>query len=471
MSESDYRTFLDNKHVRHQKTGFKPSGLNHHLKDFQAASVDWFCRTGRAGAFEGCGLGKSLQELVFAEQVVRHTNKPAIIFTPLAVGWQFVQEAEKFGIEVDVRQVKEQADVRSGINVANYERLHKFDMNEFSALITDEGGIMKSYTGATKRALVEKGRDVPFKLTATATPSPNDLMELGNQAEFLSAMRSPEMLARWFINTGDAVGKYKLRPYGARDYWNWVASWAVCFEMPSDIGFSDEGYVLPSLSVIEHVIEDTSKPAAGHLIHRDEKISATTTHKEKRKFLEQRVAKVAALANGDSDYWVVWCDTDYEADALKKAIPDAIEVRGSQKLAEKEEKLSAFSAGKVRVMITKPRIGGFGLNWQHCHKTTWFAGWKYEEYYQAIRRLYRFGQVNPVDVHLVMTEQECVMAQAIRRKQGIRENMNCEMAISMRLGMMNELGGHRILQSTAGTRLPTIPSWLVSKREESLQWA
>lgn len=439
---SDYRTFLTSKHCRPARVGFDvaEADITPALHDWQKAITKWALRCGRAALFEDCGLGKTLQQLEFARQVCLHTGGNVILLCPLAVQWQTLREAQRFGItdSVGVNIVATQSDVKYGISIANYEKLSHFDTSTFEGVVLDESSVLKAYTGTTKRWLCKLFSETRFKLACTATPAPNDRLELGNHADFLGIMPSNEMIARWFINDGGKCGNYRLRKHGASDFWRWMASWSVCISTPSDIGYSDDGYVLPPLNVVEHVIE--CKAADGFLFALPTAISATNVHKEKRLYLGERADVVAGLVNGDTDPWAVWCDTDYEADALCERIPDAVEVRGSHSPEIKEDRLRSFSEGRCRVMVTKSEIGGFGLNWQHCHKTTWFAGYSYERFYQAIRRLLRFGQLHPVDCHLVRTVSEGSIAETIDRKKRQHIEMQREMAGEMAEGMREELG-------------------------------
>jgi hypothetical protein len=458
----NYQEFLASKFIRSRPCGFEPTELNPQLKPFQRDCAAWACRRGRAELWEECGLGKTFQYLEFGRQAWRHTDKPVLVLVPLAVARQTEREAAKFGIDAPVRVIREQSEMGPGINITNYQRLHLIDTSQYATVILDESQILKNYTGKTKRLIVDSFRETPYRLGASATPAPNDRMEIGNHSEFLGVMPSDEMLARWFINDTMRAGGYVLRPYAAEDFWRWCASWAVCIGKPSDIGHDDAGYDIPPLEIVEHIIESTEAPE-GHLFDPGKKVSATEVHREKRRVLKQRVGIVADLVNGNGDCWAVWCDTDYEADALRKAIPDAVEVRGSHSAETKEERLELFSTGKCRVMITKASIGGLGLNWQHCHQTIWFAGYSYEKWYQAIRRLWRFGQTQPVTCHTIMSHNEESIKQVLDRKARQQTEMQCEMAALMRSGMLEELYAHRTLKSTNASRTAAIPDWLHSK--------
>ena len=459
----EYGEFMTGKHVRAIKTGFdvEDAEINQSLFDWQRVVVRWALRIGRAALFEDCGLGKTLQQLEWASQVCVHTGGDVLLLCPLSVQWQTAREAVKFGIGTPVNVCETQADVKPGITITNYEKLHHFDSTAFVGVVLDESSVLKSYTGKTKQALIKQFAQTRFKLACTATPAPNDRMELGNHAEFLGVMPSNEMLARWFVNAGDQVGAYRLRKHGEDNFWRWVASWAICISSPDDIGFDGSKYDLPPLIVKEHVVD--CKVPAGFLFQPSEAISATNVHREKRAALEERAIEVAKLVNGDDDFWAVWCDTDYEADALKKLIPDAIEVRGSHPIKMKEERLRMFSDGECRVIITKAEVGGFGLNWQHCHKTTWFAGYSYERWYQAVRRLWRFGQLLPVEAHVVRTDREESIVEAVRRKQEQHQEMQREMSGRMKDGMLEELGIGKTLRAYSPSMNVKIPNWLTTK--------
>ena len=465
MNTSDYEGFLRSKHVRHNKCGFEvdPSEINSRAFEWQRLVVSWALRTGRALLSEDCGLGKSLQSLLWAEHVVRRTNKRVILLCPLAVQRQFAREAEKFAIGVRVKVCEEQSEVEDGITITNYEKLHHFKASEFIGVVLDESQILKSFTGKTKRLLCDEFADHPYKLACSATPAPNDRMEIGNQSEFLGVMRSTEMLARWFINAGDKVGAYRLRQHGAADFWKWMSSWAVCLSSPADIGFDGSAYKLPPLDMHEHVVD--SEREEGFLFNvGDKSISATNVHREKRKVLSQRADVVASLVNGDGDPWAVWCDTDYEADALMERIPDAIEVRGSMPIKKKQELLEAFTYGKERVIVTKPEIGGLGLCWDHAWKTTWFAGYSFERFYQSIRRLYRFGQKRRVQVHVVRSENEGSIVERVSRKEREHVELQCEVAKLMSANMRDELGlSSPGLAFSTGANRASVPAWMFSK--------
>ncbi len=472
--ELDYPTFISRKRLTTPTTGFMVADgdLSPHLKPWQRLIVKWALRQGRAALFEECGLGKTFQLLEWAKHVTRHTRKPVLVLCPLAVSQQTRREAVKFeihnpdqGIGVDVCGGQGHA-AELQIGITNYEKLHLFDATAFGGVVLDESSVLKGFTSKTKQALCAAFAATPYKLCATATPAPNDRMELGNHAEFLGVMPSNEMLARWFINDTMKSGGYRLRRHGQRDFWRWVASWAVCIGKPSDLGpeFSDDGYVLPPLRVHEHVVESTSVPD-GHLFNPGRNISATSVHQEKRACLAERAEVVANLVNGDAtgDPWAIWCDTNYEADELRPRIPGSVEIRGSHPDHIKEDRLMGFVDGSFRSLITKSEIAGFGLNFQHCHKTTWFAGYSYERFYQAVRRFWRFGQQHPVDVHIVMSDAEESIKKTLDRKQREHAEMQSEMAELMREGMLESLYERKRLMPVKYTQPMKVPQWIKSK--------
>jgi hypothetical protein len=412
----NYVDFLASKRVRPQSHGFEPPAeLNPSLKDFQEAIVRWALRLGRAAIFADCGMGKTLMQLAWADAVCRHTDGVVLILCPLSVAAQTHREGLKFGIETTV--CRSQADVRPGINIANYEMLKHFDPEKFVGVIPDESSILKSFMGKTKRLILEAFRDTPFRLACTATPAPNDHLELGNHAEFLGVMPSTEMIMRWFAPDSMEAGSYRLKGHAERDFWRWVATWAVSLSKPSDLGFSDEGFELPPLNVELRVVEvDVTSHANGMLIRMPD-LNATSIHKEMRLTAGDRAREVASLvAQGDGP-WVVWCNTDYEADAVRTVLPSIVEIRGPDSFKSKERKLLDFAEGRIDKLLSKPSVCGYGMNWQHCRNMA-FVGLSYsfEDLYQAIRRSWRFGQKHAVNAYLVVAETEGPVLVAIMRK-------------------------------------------------------
>lgn len=454
MSE-EYRAFIARRAVDGQKLGFDPKPINAMAKSHQTAALEFALNKGKSAAFLDTGLGKSFIELEFARQCAEETGKPSLILTPLAVAGQMVREGHKFGIEA--RQIREQHEVGDGVMVANYERLQKLDPSCFGAVVLDESSILKSYAGQTRSRIQDAFRDTPLKLAATATPSPNDHTELGNHAEFLGIMRQQEMLSKWFINdTSTASQDWRLKGHAQEDFWQWVASWSRCATLPSDLGGDDAGYILPEIDRrIHEVAADRTEDTAG-LLFRIPEMSATSFHQEKRMTLMQRCERAAELATHDKPV-TVWCETNDESAMLAKMIPDAREVHGSLDADKKEELLLGFADGDFRVIVTKPKLAGFGVNWQHCaHAVFASISFSYEQHYQAVRRSHRFGQTERVRNDIVISDTERSIWDVINTKGAKHDEMKRRMSAAMRKA-----------QSTAQTRVKyerpldlAFPAWL-----------
>jgi hypothetical protein len=405
---TEYEEFLRRKLPRAASHGVAcdESALAPALFDFQRHCAAFAVQQGRCGIYLDTGLGKTAIELAFADAALRLGGaRRALLLAPLAVAQQIAREADKLQIG-DVRVIRDQAGATPGINVCNYDRLDKIDPQAFDVVVLDEASILKSFTGKTTRALIDAFAAHRWRLSATATPAPNDHMELGQQAEFLGVMPSNEMLMRWFTADQTQMGRYRLKRHGEHDFWDWMASWSRLAQSPEDLGFDGSRYALPPLKIIRHMVAADVKPLDGTLFAYD--TSATGVHTIKRQTTDARADSIAALVSyEEAEPWVIWCDTDYEADALIARIPDAAEVRGSHAIERKEETLAAFAAGQARALITKPSICGFGLNWQHAARVA-FVGrsFSYEAWYQAVRRCWRFGQTRPVHVHIAVADGE-----------------------------------------------------------------
>lgn len=429
-----YAQFLAAKSRDHIPAGFDADVDPEGLFPFQRAAVTWALRTGRAALFEETGLGKTRQQLVWAHHVVEHTGRPVLVLAPLAVAPQTEREARRVGVP-DVRVVRDADNVRPGINITNYERLHRFDASVFSGVVLDESSILKNYTGSTRRALTEAFAATPYRLACTATPAPNDHLELGNHAEFLGVMSSHQMIARWFLNDSKQAGNYRLKGHAVRPYWDWVTSWARCVGRPSDLGpYSDEGYDLPELRVHRHSVgvDQTEGRGDGELF-RAATLTATSLHAERRRTAEARARAVADLVTAEpGEPWLVWVDTNYDADAVMALLPHAVEVRGDLDADEKAARLLRFS-DEGGVLVTKAGIAGMGLNWQHCARMV-FNGlsFSYEAYYQAVRRCWRFGQTRPVDVHAVLASTEQAVWGVLDRKADDHDEMKVAMFAASR---------------------------------------
>ena len=427
-----YSDFIESKIIESVESGFRPGKLNDSLFEWQAKITEWALRKGKAALFLDTGLGKTLCQLEWARCVHEYIDLPVLILAPLAVSIQTLRESVKFSIDCDVVICETQDDVINGINITNYEKLHLFDTEEFGGIVLDESSILKSYSGKIKQDLINRFHATKYKLCCTATPSPNDHMEILNHAAFLGVLKSHEALAIWFINDTMNMGTYRLKKYAVGDFWRWVSSWAVGISKPSDIGYDDNGFILPPINLTEHVIEVDDTDEGNGTLFREPMMSATGYHKEKRITSYDRAVKSAAIVSETSEQYMVWCDTNYDADELKKLIPDVTEVRGSDTVKKKEASALAFIDGKIRVMVSKPKIFGFGLNFQQCHNVI-FCGmsYSYESYYQAVRRFWRFGQRDTVNVHIIMAHTEKSILSIIHRKEGQH--------IEMKNNMVNDI--------------------------------
>ena len=435
---SDYAAFLAAKRLTVQPVGFTASDMSSMLFDFQRDIVAWATRKGRACLFADCGLGKTPMQLEWARQVVAHTGGDVLILAPLAVARQTQREGEKFGIHVTV--CREQSDVRPGVNIANYEMLDHFAPAAFQGVVLDESSILKSHTGKTRNAIIDAFAETPYRLACTATPAPNDHMELGNHAEFMGVMTRAEMLAMFFVHDGGETAKWRLKGHAVQDFWEWVASWAILMRAPSDLGYEDHDFVLPPLTVDRHTIATPADagdglfavPAAGLL----------DQQRARRDSLADRVAACAARVNATTEPVLVWCDLNDESAALAAAIPDAVEVKGADSFDSKEAALMGFTLGEHRVLVTKPSIAGFGMNWQHCNRVE-FVGLShsYEQYYQAIRRCWRFGQTRPVNVHITVSDMEVAVVDNVMRKEQDAVKMADGMVQHTRTITMNDIHG------------------------------
>lgn len=423
-----YYDFLKSKEIRHIECGFEPKSVNDKLFQWQSDIVRWAAMKGRDAIFADCGLGKTAMQLQWASEVYGHTGKPVIILSPLAVARQTKKEGEKFGIDVTV--CRSQRDIRSGINITNYEMAEHFDPFMFSGVVLDESSILKDSSSATRRLLTDMFSSTPYKLCCTATPSPNDFMELGTHSEFLGIMKQEEMLATFFCHDGGDTSKWRLKGHAVSKFFEWVASWACCLTTPADLGYDGSDYVLPELRVHEVVVKsgDLENEDGQLMLFADTTQTLNERRAARRNSLDARVKAAADIANGLNEQVLVWCDLNAESSALTAAINGAVEVTGSQPAQVKENAMIGFTEGKNRVLVSKPSIAGWGMNWQQCSKMI-FVGLSdsFEAYYQAIRRCYRFGQKNPVDVWIIISEAEGAVKQNIERKQADAERMKREL--------------------------------------------
>ena len=434
----DYETFVKQKRRIEVATGHNPDDLNEHLFDFQHAIVTWAVRRGRAAIFADTGLGKTLMQLSWADEVASHTGGIVLILAPLAVSEQTIEQGSTFGIEV--RRVPNGSTPDSpGVWITNYERMDHVDFDSLHGLVLDESSILKAHDGKTRQRIINAAQRIPYRLSCTATPSPNDFDELGNQCEFLGVMTRTEMLATYFVNDTGDTGTWILKGWGQSRFWEWMGSWAVVLRNPSDIGFDGSRYILPAPEYIEHVVETEQ---SGDLFAKPAQ-TLTERRKAQRDSIESRCKALADVVNADkSEPWLIWCHLNDEAELLAELIPGAVNVQGSDKPEVKAARMMDFSHGNLRVLISKPKICGFGMNWQHCARMA-FVGLddSFEKFYQAVRRCYRFGQKRNVQVHLFTAENEGQILQNLKRKELQHHEMSEKMIEHMKDIMNTELQG------------------------------
>lgn len=426
----EYKEFLDLKSHIKTENGFKPVSIPDFLYDFQKHLVDWSLRQGRSAIFADCGLGKTPIQLVWADNIVRKENKPVLILTPLAVSHQTVKEGKKFGIECN-RSIN--GSIKGKITITNYEKLQYFKPSDFIGVVCDESSILKNFNGARRGMITDFMKKIPYRLLCTATAAPNDFTELGTSSEALSVMGYMDMLNRFYKNNqsncalktqyrsqGQHMPQWRFKKHAEPIFWKWVCSWAKAIRKPSDLGFNDDGFNLPPLIEKETVV-NCSRPLPGKLFV-EPAVGLKEQREERRATINERCEAVAGKLNG-SGTAVVWCHLNPEGDLLEKIIPDAKQVKGGMTDDKKEGLLNDFSDGNLRILITKPKIGAFGLNWQHCSHMTFFPSHSYEQYYQGVRRCWRFGQKNPVTVDIITTEGEFKVLKNLQRKASQSDNM------------------------------------------------
>ena len=462
----DYATFLARKSLVSPETGFEIDRklLNKKLFDFQKDLVTWSLRRGRAALFSDCGTGKGPMALEWARLVQRHSGGRVLVLAPLAVAQQLEREGKKF--KVPTKYARDGDSTTAEIVVTNYEMLHKFNVSDFAGVVIDESSILKAFDGKTRTTIIEAFRETPYRLACTATPAPNDFMELGNHSEFLGVMTRAEMLATFFVHDGGETQKWRLKGHAEDEFWRWVCSWAAVVKKPSDLGYDDGDFVLPPLEMHEHVVpvDHADARKAGMLFAMDAR-TLNDQRATKRASIDKRVAQCAALVNDSNDPWIVWCELNDESDALAAAIPDAVEIRGSMDNDEKVAAILGFIDGSHRVIVGKASMIGFGMNLQHCAHQV-FAGVSnsYEQTYQAIRRSWRFGQTRTVHVHVVRAETEGAIVANLRRKEADAVVMADAMAGHMREIMRANItrAGREWTEYNPTARIE-IPTWLATE--------
>lgn len=457
QSSAKYAAFLAAKAITDPATGLPDvPALNPALFPFQSDIVHWALKRGRAAIWADCGLGKTPMQLEWA----KHVPGRVLILAPLAVAQQTVREGAKFGIQVIYARAG--GSHLGKITVTNYEMLDHFDPDQFSGIVLDESSILKAYDGKTRTAIIRAFERTPFRLACTATPSPNDMMELGNHAEFLGVMSRTEMLSTFFCHDGGDTSQWRLKGHAERDFWRWLCSWAVSVRKPSDLGYSDAGFVLPEL-VMHDVCVRVDEPTSGMLFPM-EASQLQDRLRARRDTIEDRVAHAASLVNASAEAFVCWCNLNPESEALTRAIPHAVEIRGSDQPSIKEQRLLDFAEGRIRVLVTKPSIAGFGLNWQHCHNAA-FVGLSdsYEDFYQSVRRCWRFGQEHAVNCYVITAETEGAVVANIRRKEAQASMLSDSMVEHMREMMQAELhGAPRTKIAYEPKKKMEIPQWLMA---------
>lgn len=428
-----YEEFIASKQFVTQSAGFDANLKDYPLFDYQQAIVTWACHRGRAAIFADTGLGKTIMQLAWADQVSKKTGGNVLVLAPLAVSEQTINEGKKFGI--DVRRADCITDC--GVYITNYEQLHNIDPSDFDGVVLDESSILKGMQGKIRAQITESFRSTPYRLSCTATPSPNDFMELGTQAEFLGIMSQVEMLAMFFVHDGSDTSKWRLRGHGRKKFFEWLSTWSVFISKPSDIGFENKGHDLPELILKEHIVESGERdglfaPVAQGLLDRN---------KARKNSVDARVAKAAEIASQSEGQMLVWCHLNDESEKLRNAINGAIEVKGSDTAYHKASTMMGFSIGKVPTLVSKPKIAGFGMNWQQCNQMI-FVGLSdsWEQFYQAVRRCWRFGQTRPVTVHIICADTEGAVLENIRRKEQQQQQLKAEMIEIMRDKTLEALG-------------------------------
>ena len=457
---STYNEYLNKKAQIGDMSGFEPVFIPERSFDFQASLLEWAVRKGRGAVFADCGLGKSLIELAYGQNVVEKTGGNVLLLTPIAVGAQMEAEADKFGIEA--RRSRD-GKLKGRITITNYEQLEKFDPSDFAGIVCDESSILKNFDGKTKALVTQFSRKIQYRLLATATAAPNDFIELGTSSEALGHLGHMDMLGKFFVNDQNNVAtnrrgrfsdatKWRLKGHAHDAFWRWVTSWARAVRYPSDLGFSDDGYRLPEL--IENAVElkDLDRSSQGALFALPA-VGLKEQRDERKATVQARCERAAELALAANDFSVIWCNLNEEGDLLERIIPGSVQVSGRVSDDAKEEKLVGFSTGQYRNLIINHKIGALGLNLQHCNRTLFFPSNSYEQYYQAMRRFWRFGQTRPVMVDMVYTDGDAQIIENLRRKKAQAEEMFRQLVAEMNNSLAFRM-------NTTFDKPLEVPSWL-----------
>lgn len=459
----EYLDFIKNKAMKTGYSGFQieKDQLNRGLFDWQKDVIIWALKKGRCALFQDCGMGKTVEQLAWAEKVCQHTGKPVLILAPLAVVNQTVKEAEKFGLSC--KEIREQCEL-DGVCVANYEILESFDFSVLGGIVLDESSILKNFTGKTKKTLTERCAETPFRLCCTATPSPNDYTELGNHSEFLGIMSRKEMLSTFFVHDGGNTSNWRLKGHAKEAFFVWIASWACCMTNPEDLGYDGTQYRLPELRVHERIVKSEKMEGSdGQMMLFAPSVQTLSQRRDaRRNSLELRCAEAAAIANSSQEQCLLWCDLNDESTVLSHCVENCVEVRGSDSREKRTARVNSFTTGESKCLVSKPSIAGWGMNWQHCHRMV-FVGLSdsFEAYYQAIRRCWRFGQTDPVEVYLVVSDAEGAVKANIERKQAEVQAMTKELVKYTKDILADEIKATQRMTETYFAENPMkVPEWL-----------
>lgn len=462
-----YDQFLERKKITVSSSGFSIDKeiLNQQMFEWQKDITAWALKKGKSALFEDCGLGKTFQQLEYAKQVSKYTSGNVVVFAPLSVSYQTKLEGEKFGIDVNL--IENQADIKPGINITNYEKLDKFDFSRFAGVVLDESSILKCHSSKTREAITKTFKNTPFRLECTATPAPNDFAEIGNHSEFLGVMTQSEMLATFFIHDGGDTAKWRLKGHAADKFWEWIASWACVLQKPSDLGYIQDGYDLPPLNIIQRTVKSNQLEDADGQMLMLPQIRQTLNERRqaRRDSLADRVQEAAKIANSINEQVLIWCDLNSESELLAKKINDAVEVKGADSGEHKTAAMMGFSHGNVKCLVSKPSIAGWGMNWQNCHNMI-FVGLSdsFEAYYQAVRRCWRFGQDKPVNAYLITSEAEGAVKANIERKQADAQRMTRELVKYTQKILEPQIKRTtRISEGYFATSSMEVPDWLRSE--------
>ena len=417
LLHEQYEKFIANKIEVFKSVGFEieKEKLNENLFEFQKDIVRWAIKKGRAAIFAGCGSGKTIMQLEWANQIIKKEGGNVLILAPLSVTYQTKEEGEKFGYVVNICETQD--DIKEGINITNYEKLNKFITKDLIAVVLDESSILKSFTGKVRTELINNFKNTPYRLACTATPAPNDYMELGNHSRFLGIMTREEMLSMYFVHDGWQTSKWRLKNHAVERFWEWLATWSVTVNNPSDLGYEMEGYELPKLNIKEIIVD------GDEII--TEKLTLTQRKEARKEKIDMKLPIVEELVKSNDEKWLIWCDYNYEQEQLEKLLKDdCVSIQGSTKPKFKIQWEDEWRNGNKRILVTKSKIFGYGMNWQHCHNVIFFGmSDSFEEYYQALRRTWRFGQEHEVNVYIVISAREGTVKENIERKQSDAEKM------------------------------------------------